>query len=235
MDPDSHCLLDQNTSTSEGHTDSASSAELVTSLRDYRDVTEPFQHTQPAVEVDDVLNCVRRAYADNSRFQDSNFTSRYRQADGFWFRSDPSQQHRLVVPNSDAVKNAILYECHDRPYMGHVGTTKTLKLAERLFWWPNMAQSVRRYVQSCPSCQANKDSNQKPGGPLQLLPVPDEPWESVSMDFVVHLPTIKQGHDTISVVVDRLTKMVYLIPKFISNSASGVEFIATIKRDLATT
>ena len=158
-----------------------------------------------------------------------------RQADGFWFRSDPSQQHRLVVPNSDAVKNAILYECHDRPYMGHVGTTKTLKLAERLFWWPNMEQSVRRYVQSCPSCQANKDSNQKPGGPLQLLPVPDEPWESVSMDFVVHLPTIKQGHDTISVVVDRLTKMVYLIPKFISNSASGVEFIATIKRDLATT
>jgi hypothetical protein len=222
VDPESHHLLAQNTSTLEGRADSAFSAEFDSPPRSYRDVPEPPQDSHSAVEVDDVLSCVRRAYGDDPRFKDDQFTSRYRQIDGFYFRSDPHHKHRLVVPNIDAVKNAILYECHDRPFVGHVGTSKTLKLAERSYWWPNMEQSVRRYVQSCPSCQANKDSNQKPGGLLQPLPVPEEPWESVSMDFIIHLPTTKQGHDAIFVVVDRLTKMVYLIPTYTKSSASDV-------------
>ena len=42
------------------------------------------------------------------------------------------------------------------------------------------------------------------------------------MDFIIHLPTTKQGHDAIFVVVDRLTKMVYLIPTSTNISASDV-------------
>ncbi|GLI64705.1 hypothetical protein VaNZ11_007997, partial [Volvox africanus] len=49
-------------------------------------------------------------------------------------------------------------------------------------------------------------------GLLQPLPVPDAPWESVSMDFVVALPKTEGGYDAVFVMVDRLTKMVHLAP-----------------------
>ncbi|KAJ9532067.1 hypothetical protein QJQ45_003771 [Haematococcus lacustris] len=46
---------------------------------------------------------------------------------------------------------------------------------------------------------------------VQPLPVPEYPWDSVSMDFVVKLPKSEAGNDSILVVVDRLTKMVHLM------------------------
>jgi hypothetical protein len=44
-----------------------------------------------------------------------------------------------------------------------------------------------------------------PAGLLQPLPIPDQKWESISMDFITELPRL-QGKDCIYVVVDRLTK-----------------------------
>ena len=47
---------------------------------------------------------------------------------------------------------------------------------------------------------------------MQTLEIPNGKWESVSMDFIVGLPTTNCGHDAIWVVVDRLTKMCRFIP-----------------------
>jgi hypothetical protein len=58
----------------------------------------------------------------------------------------------------------------------------------------------------------NKPLTGKPHGPLQPLPIPQEPWESVSIDFMVELPRTTRGNDTLMVFVDRLTKMVHLVP-----------------------
>ena len=61
-------------------------------------------------------------------------------------------------------------------------------MVQRAYWWRGMGQDVDRYVATCPSCQRNKSSNQKPAGLLQPLPIPSGPWMSVSMDFITHLP-----------------------------------------------
>ena len=47
-------------------------------------------------------------------------------------------------------------------------------------------------------------------GLLQPLPIPDQAWESISMDFIKGLLKSK-GRDSILVVVDRLTKFAYFI------------------------
>jgi transposase InsO family protein len=84
-----------------------------------------------------------------------------------------------------------------------------------------MTSHVKRFVKACHSCQANKPSAVAPAGLLQPLPVPAKPWESVSMDFITQLPACTDsGRDAIMVVVDRLTKMVHLIPMHTASSAS---------------
>jgi hypothetical protein len=50
-----------------------------------------------------------------------------------------------------------------------------------------------------------------PFGLLRHLPVPQAPWQDISMDFVVGLPW-SNGHDAIWVVADRLTKQRHLVP-----------------------
>jgi hypothetical protein len=75
-----------------------------------------------------------------------------------------------------------------------------------------MRALVDEYVRSCPSCQAVKPSQRLPIGLLQPLDPPLRPWESVSVDFITHLPKTKLGHTSICVFVDRLTKMIIVEP-----------------------
>ena len=42
-------------------------------------------------------------------------------------------RHKIIVPTS--LQQQILKECHDVPFIGHVGMCKTLKLVNRLFHW----------------------------------------------------------------------------------------------------
>jgi len=40
------------------------------------------------------------------------------------------------------------------------------------------------YIVSCPECQHNKSSTNKPYGPLHPLPIPDQHGDSVTIDFI---------------------------------------------------
>ena len=53
--------------------------------------------------------------------------------------------------------------------------------------------------------QQNKVETIKTPGVLQLLAIPSQCWEEVSMDFITGLPK-SEGKSVIMVIVDRLTK-----------------------------
>ena len=74
-----------------------------------------------------------------------------------------------------------------------------------------MRAFVNTYVQGCETCTRNKTPRHQPYGLLQPLPIPDIPWQSISMDSIVKLP-LSKGFNSILVVVDRLTKMAHFIP-----------------------
>ena len=55
---------------------------------------------------------------------------------------------------------------------------------------------------------------------LNPLPVPDAPWDTISVDFIVELPESK-GKDAIMVVVDSVTKCGHFMDTVTTLSAAG--------------
>ncbi len=71
---------------------------------------------------------------------------------------------------------------------------------------------MKLYIKTCSFCQRNKPSNMRKAGLLQSLDIPEFYWQSVSTDFITQLPETQRGNDALMVVVNRLSKMVILIP-----------------------
>jgi hypothetical protein len=73
-----------------------------------------------------------------------------------------------------------------------------------------MRRQWAAYISSCDQCQRNNASSRVPAELLQLE-VPKEPWEHVSLDFIMALPH-SYVFDAILIVVDKLSKVMVLIP-----------------------
>ena len=129
---------------------------------------------------------------------------------------------RLCIPDAPAIREALLQEAHDIPLSGHLGVEKTAASLSRRFYWPNLTDTVRRYIRTCDTCQRSKPSNQHPAGLLQPLPIPQRRWESVSMDLITQLPKTRKGFDAALVIVDRLSKWTYIRPTHTNADAPDI-------------
>ena len=118
---------------------------------------------------------------------------------------------QICVPEHLSLKQRILHEMHAAPYSGHLGAGNTERNIAQHYWWPNMQKDVIQYVRTCPICQRNREPTHKPYGEMQSLPVPEDTWTGLSMNFITGLPTTSRGNNSIMVVVDRMSKMVHLI------------------------
>ena len=80
---------------------------------------------------------------------------------------------------------------------------------------------MKQYIEGYNSCQRNKNCTGQPAGKLIPNSIPERPWMYISADFITKLP-LAQGYNSILVVVDRLTKMVYFIPITEKTLAEGL-------------
>ena len=116
-----------------------------------------------------------------------------------------------MVPQDKALCAQVVQAFHDDAMSGHVGITKTLQVS-RHFQWGNMRTDVDDYVRHCDACQVNKARTKAYAGKLQPLSIPGRRWEHITMDLIVKLPKTDKGHESILVFVDRLSKIVHIIP-----------------------
>lgn len=122
--------------------------------------------------------------------------------DGYLFRDN-----KLCVP-AGSWRLRIIQELHNE---GHIGRDRTLKLVLESYFCPSLRRDVARFVERCVVCQSSK-LHATNGGLYMPLPVPTQPWTDISMDFVLGLPRMQSGYDSIFVVVDRFSKMDHFIP-----------------------
>ena len=118
---------------------------------------------------------------------------------------------RVCVSRSLVLRKMLLEEGHKSRLSIHPGMTKMYKDLKATFWWTGMKTDVADCVASCLVCQKVKIEHQRPGGTLEPLDIPQWKWDNISIDFVTHLPRSVRGHDSIWVIVDRLTKCAHFL------------------------
>jgi hypothetical protein len=121
-------------------------------------------------------------------------------------------KNRLYVPRFQELKITILKEMHNVPYVGHPGYHKTMAMVKIHDFWPGMKKEITKYIVICMECQMVKVEHRHPNGFLQPLPIPVWKLEVVTMDFITGLPKNGKQHDSIMVVVEKLTKVAHFIP-----------------------
>ena len=127
--------------------------------------------------------------------------------DGFLFYRD-----QVCVPNDDELKKSILKEAHSGSFTMHPSSTKMYQDLKTSYWWSRMKKYVSEFVTTCMVCQKVKAKHQVPSGLLQPIKIPEWKWDRITLDFVVELLVKGTKHDSVWVVVDRLTKSTHFLP-----------------------
>ncbi|GKE12809.1 putative reverse transcriptase domain-containing protein [Tanacetum coccineum] len=76
---------------------------------------------------------------------------------------------------------------------------------------PGMKRDIAIYVSKCLTCAKVKAKHQRPLGLLQQPEIPEWKWDKITMDLITMLPRSRSGHDTIWVIVDRLSKLAHFL------------------------
>jgi len=92
---------------------------------------------------------------------------------------------------------------------------KTKQLLREKVWFPNIDGRIKLKVEQCVACQANS-SGSRPD-PLQMSPLPPEPWHTVHVDFCGPFPT----GEYLFVVIDAYSRFPE-VEVVHSTAASGV-------------
>ena len=129
-----------------------------------------------------------------------------KEAGSFYF------QNRLCVPDDKELKKKLLFEAHNTVFTMHPGGSKMFQDLKQHYWWKGMKRDVTEYVSKCLTCQQVKTEHQFPTGLLNPLTIPQWKWDNITMDFVSNFPLTQQKHDSVWVIVDRLTKSAHFIP-----------------------
>ena len=117
----------------------------------------------------------------------------------------------IYLPTADELCLRGIQDHHDTALAGHLGRPMIFDLLDRKYYWKDMLKDVDQYVANCHSCRRLRSSQHLKFQVLRPLPVPEKPWEDISIDFVVGVPEC-EWFDAMWVVVDRLSKMRHFIP-----------------------
>ncbi|KAF1321051.1 Retroelement pol polyprotein, partial [Globisporangium splendens] len=164
-------------------------------------------------------------------WSDEDNNSNFTKTDELLFVKSSNKMKRLCVPDNDRLRTRIISEYHDSPIAAHPGNRRTFLRTAQWYYWKTMQQDVKEYVKSCETCIRWKHDSQRKNGRLMPIPIPEQCWQVVSMDFITGLP-LSEGYDAILTVVDKLSKRAKYAPTHAKDGASDVAkvFFDTIVR-----
>jgi hypothetical protein len=85
-----------------------------------------------------------------------------------------------------------------------------------------MKRVIIDYLARCMECRTVKAEHIHPVGFLQPLPIPKWKLEVVTINFIAKFPRTTRQHDSIMVMVDKLTKAPHFIPMKVTHKAINI-------------
>jgi hypothetical protein len=128
--------------------------------------------------------------------------------------------NQLCIPKR-SMRDNLLKEKHSGGLAGHLDHDKTFAHLSSSYYWTSMRIEVINFLNICIICQHAKEKIQSIGL-YQPFPIPERCWDAISMDFLLGLTRTQRGCDSIFVVVDRFSKMGYIIPYHKNSDATHV-------------
>ncbi|KAG8705607.1 hypothetical protein FRC09_002854 [Ceratobasidium sp. 395] len=140
----------------------------------------------------------------------SPYPQYYIEDNGLLYFTGNEGNPQLCAPSS--IRQDILAEAHDLPSEGaHPGYARMYNRVREIYYWLKLEKDVNKYAAECPICQKTKPDRLGKKGFLHPIPIPDQPFKVVTMDFIMDLPE-SEGYNGILVVVDKLTRYTHFIP-----------------------
>lgn len=130
---------------------------------------------------------------------------------------------RIVIPKD--FRETILNQSHNDPLSAHGGFYKTSEKVRRKYFWPDMINEIRSYVNKCDICKAVKHSNKNQTSPMGKMRESRRPWQLVFIDLIGPLPRSKNGFKHVFVVIDSFSKFVRVKPLREATAKSIVDFL----------
>jgi len=138
-------------------------------------------------------------------------------------------QGKIWIAKEEGIRTTLIAKHQEPQQAGHGGTAKTTELIRQRYYWAKIREDIKRFIKNCNTCHRTKVVRHAPYGLLQSNEAPDRPRKSIAMDFITNLPK-SEGHDTILVVIDRLTKMSHFIT--CSNNLDARRFANLFMREI---
>jgi len=120
------------------------------------------------------------------------------------------------VKQASLMNEELIQVCHNSRADEHLEVKRTENLIQRRHNISDLKNQITEYIIRCNSCCRNKIQRDKRYDKVTQLDTPDVPWESVTMNFITKLLTLKDSawgvkFDSILTIVDRLTKYTMFI------------------------
>jgi len=111
---------------------------------------------------------------------------------------------------------------HNLPYAGHPGYHKTITVVRGQYFWPGMKKYVIDYLAICMECQKVKVEQKHITLLLYLFPIPEWKWGIFIIDFITKFPRITWKHNSIMVVVEKITNDGHCISVKIAHKVDNI-------------
>ena len=170
-----------------------------------------------AIEKDEKMKTVRDGLMSGEEWDTADQELRFYQADrekltvegGVIYRSSGERQEKQVVLPVK-YRRTILGLAHDHPSAGHIGVRRTLARITTHYYWYNIKEDVRRWIQNCMACAKGKIHRAKHREGIDTVPVIGQPGAQWGADILGPMPTTRGGKRYVLVVTDLFTKWVEL-------------------------
>lgn len=190
-------------------------------------VAEPIELTDPAFQSDEYVKLRVQMEAEAERLPDISVRDGviYKRTEARTGNNliDMSFIWKVWVPGD--LRTKVMTDAHNPPTAGHGGADRTTELIRRLYYWPGLGRDVRNFVAACTTCKEVKAPNQTLRPPMGKHRPAERPFQHLYIDLLGPYPRSKRGNAYIAIVLDQLSKFVWLKPLRKATAAKVVEFL----------